>query len=134
VPNTVTVQGVVVGVPVDERGQPHRLRECRLEARRLDLMADGVESGSDAHGMFNEISALATALFGRPGFFTPRFPPPPFHPPGTPAALNRARSGPRRRRAVLNDVEIALSAVVIVVFAVDRLRLTRRMDFPSTRP
>lgn len=35
---------------------------------------------------------------------------------------------------MLNDVEIALSAVVIVVFAVDRLRLTRRMDFPSTRP
>ena len=48
----------------------------------------GQQSGGHAHGLFNEISALATALFGRPGFFTPRFPPPLFQSAGTPGALS----------------------------------------------
>jgi NTE family protein len=54
----------------------------------------GVESGSDAHGIFNEVSALATALFGRPGFFKPRFPPPVFQIPGTPGALSLYDTSP----------------------------------------
>ena len=48
----------------------------------------GWQPGSDTHGLLNELSAMATALFGRPGFFTPRFPPPPLQPPGTPGALS----------------------------------------------
>jgi NTE family protein len=48
----------------------------------------GLEPGGDTHGLINEASAMATALFGRPGFFTPRFPPPLLQPPGTPAALS----------------------------------------------
>jgi hypothetical protein len=35
---------------------------------------------------------------------------------------------------MFNDVEIALSTVVNVVFAVDRLRQTPRMNSPTTRP
>ena len=35
---------------------------------------------------------------------------------------------------MLNDVETALSTLVNVVFAVDRLRQTPRMDSPTTGP
>jgi NTE family protein len=48
----------------------------------------GFESGGEVHGLFNEASAFATALFGRPGFFTPRFPSPLLQPPGTLGALS----------------------------------------------
>jgi len=48
----------------------------------------GLRSGSEIHGLLNEASAWATAVFGRPGFFSPRFPPPPLQLPGTPGALS----------------------------------------------
>lgn len=48
----------------------------------------GLESGGHAHSLFNEVSALATALFGSSGFFKPRLPPPPLQLPGTPGALS----------------------------------------------
>ena len=48
----------------------------------------GLESGSHFHGLFNEASAFATALFGRAGFFVPRFPPPMLQPEGSPGALS----------------------------------------------
>ena len=37
-----------------------------------------------ARSLFNESSAAMIAAFGVPGFFTPRFPPAPFWPPGSP--------------------------------------------------
>ena len=48
----------------------------------------GLESGSHFHGLFNVASAFATALFGRAGFFVPRFPPPMLQPEGSPGALS----------------------------------------------
>jgi NTE family protein len=48
----------------------------------------GMEPGGDFHELLNEASAFATALFGRPGFFTPRFPPPFLHPRSTPGAIS----------------------------------------------
>ena len=36
----------------------------------------------------NQASALGTLMFGAPGFFTPRMPPPFMHPPGSPEALS----------------------------------------------
>src|ERR1700758_4230518 len=36
----------------------------------------------------NEASAALVMLFGVPGFFTPRVPPAPFHPAGTPGAIS----------------------------------------------
>ena len=82
----------------------------------------GVESGGQAHGIFNEISALATALFGRPGFFTPRFPPPPFHPPATLGALSLYDTSPLQatlQRLVdfdlLNDGSVRLSVGAVNV-------------------
>jgi NTE family protein len=80
------------------------------------------ESGSDVHGIFNEVSALATALFGRPGFFKPRFPPPPFQPTGTPAALSLYDTAPLQATLerlvdfdLLNDGSMRLSVGAVNV-------------------
>jgi len=43
---------------------------------------------ADSRATLNDVSALQVALFGVPGFFSPRFPPAPFHPRGTPAAIS----------------------------------------------
>src|SRR3981189_233226 len=43
-----------------------------------------VPSGDRARSLFNETSAALIATFGVPGFFTPRLPPAPLWPPGTP--------------------------------------------------
>jgi NTE family protein len=43
-----------------------------------------VGSGERARSLFNDASAALIATFGVPGFFTPRFPPAPLWPPGSP--------------------------------------------------
>src|SRR5260221_1604115 len=43
-----------------------------------------VTSGERARSLFNETSAALIATFGVPGFFTPRIPPAPLWPPGSP--------------------------------------------------
>ena len=48
----------------------------------------GIEPGGDTHELLNEVSAFATALFGRPGFFAPRFPPPFLQFRATPGAIS----------------------------------------------
>lgn len=48
----------------------------------------GLEPGGDVHALLNEASAFGTALYGRPGFFAPRLPPPWLQPRGTPGALS----------------------------------------------
>ena len=75
-------------------GNPPARRVQRLH-EFWDIVTDGsfagfpgMSSGGDAHSLFNEVSALATALFGRPGFFRPRFPPAPLQRDGTPGALS----------------------------------------------
>src|SRR5439155_17680285 len=45
---------------------------------------------------FNRWSASASAAFGVPGFFSPRFPPTMFNPPGAPGALSLYDSSPLR--------------------------------------
>jgi NTE family protein len=75
-------------------GNPPERRSARLH-EFWNIVTDGsfagfpgLESGSDAHGMLNEASAFLTALFGRPGFFRPRMPPPLLQPGGTPGAIS----------------------------------------------
>jgi NTE family protein len=43
-----------------------------------------LSSGERARSLFNDTSAALIATFGVPGFFTPRFPPAPMWPPGSP--------------------------------------------------
>ena len=72
---------------------------------RLHEFWDGVSSQllapalPDRYGplmreMFNQSSAALVALAGVPGFFTPRFPPAPFQPAGTPGALSYYDTAP----------------------------------------
>jgi NTE family protein len=44
--------------------------------------------GSAARGFFNQFAAGAVLMNGVPGFFTPRIPPPPLQPSGTPASTS----------------------------------------------
>ncbi len=49
----------------------------------------GVELKDDfGRSLINQARAFGTLLFGAPGFFTPRVPPPFLHPPGSPEALS----------------------------------------------
>ena len=45
----------------------------------------------------NQLNSGAVATFGVAGFFTPRFPPPQFQPPGTKAALSYSDTAPLKR-------------------------------------
>src|SRR6267142_1823625 len=78
--------------------------ERRLE--RLREFWNRVSSGlplnplaplAQVRGGLNRVSALASALFGVPGFFSPRIPPAPFAPDGTPGALSVYDTSPLRR-------------------------------------
>ncbi len=53
--------------------------------------------GDHGRSLFNETSSWLTTLFGIPGFFTPRFPPPAFASPGTDAALSFYDTAPLRQ-------------------------------------
>jgi NTE family protein len=53
-------------------------------------------SGDGARAYFNGTSAALIATFGVPGFFTPRFPPAPFWPQGSPQSQSYYDSAPLR--------------------------------------
>jgi NTE family protein len=53
--------------------------------------------GDQGRSLFNETSSWLTTLFGVPGFFTPRFPPPNFAMPGTDGALSFYDTSPLRQ-------------------------------------
>jgi NTE family protein len=76
---------IIVGNKPEDR-VPH-LREF-WQLITPQFPAPPPEIGEAGHQNFNRISALATALFGVPGFFTPRFPAAPMQPPGAPGALS----------------------------------------------
>jgi NTE family protein len=62
--------------------------------------------GHHGRSLFNETSSWLTTLFGVPGFFTPRFPPPIFALPATEAALSYYDTAPLRATlAELIDIE-----------------------------
>ena len=75
-----------------------------------------------AHSLFNETSAAMIATFGVPGFFTPRFPPAPLWPPGSPQSLSYYDTAPLRQtleRLVdfdrINDLQTRLSVGAVNV-------------------
>jgi NTE family protein len=82
---------LIVGNPVGQRTD--RLREF------WNLLSSGIPASAPTffdplHGAFNRTSALLSATFGVPGFFTPRVPPPELWPDGTPGALSRYDATP----------------------------------------
>ena len=78
---------LIAGNPIERRVE--RLHEFWNTVTAGSIAAlPGMPSDGNARGLINEVSAMATALYGRPGFFTPRFPPAPLQTPGTLGALS----------------------------------------------
>jgi NTE family protein len=72
-----------------------RLREFWQEVSS-GLQGSSLLPGNRGRSIFNETSSWLTSLFGIPGFFAPRFPPPAFALPGTDAALSYYDTTPLR--------------------------------------
>jgi NTE family protein len=84
---------IIAGNPPERRVA--RLREF-WDGVSSQLLAPALSDtyGPLAREMFNESSAALVALVGAPGFFTPRFPPAPFQPAGSPGALSYYDTSP----------------------------------------
>src|SRR5205809_254146 len=81
-----------------------------------------VTNGDRARSLFNETSAALIATFGVPGFFTPRIPPAPLWPPGSPQSQSYYDTSPLRKtleRLVdfdrINDLKTRLSVGAVSV-------------------
>jgi NTE family protein len=81
-----------------------------------------VISGDRGRTVFNETSAALIATFGVPGFFTPRIPPAPLWPPGSPQSLSYYDTAPLKKtleRLVdfdrINDLKTRLSVGAVSV-------------------
>jgi NTE family protein len=81
-----------------------------------------LSSNDCARSYFNETSAALIATFGVPGFFTPRFPPAPFWPQGSPQSQSYYDTAPLRatlERLVdfdrINDLKTRLSVGAVSV-------------------
>jgi NTE family protein len=81
-----------------------------------------VTSGDRGRSLFNETSAALIATFGVPGFFTPRIPPAPLWPPGSPQSQSYYDTAPLRttlERLVdfdrINDLTTRLSVGAVSV-------------------
>ena len=81
-----------------------------------------VTQGDRARSLFNETSAALIATFGVPGFFTPRLPPAPLWPPGSPQSQSYYDTSPLKRTLEdlvdfdrINDVKTRLSVGAVGV-------------------
>src|SRR4030088_215675 len=81
-----------------------------------------VAKGDRGRSLFNETSAALIATFGVPGFFTPRFPPAPLWPPGSPQSQSYYDTAPLKKtleRLVdfdrINDLKTRLSVGAVSV-------------------
>lgn len=81
-----------------------------------------ITSGDRARSLFNETSAALIATFGVPGFFTPRLPPAPLWPQGSPQSLSYYDTAPLKKtleRLVdfdrINDLKMRLSVGAVGV-------------------
>jgi NTE family protein len=82
----------------------NRVKRLRAFWERVSsgLQGPSLFPGDHGRSLFNETSSWLTSLFGIPGFFTPRFPPPGLSLPGTTAALSLYDTAPLRQ--TLNDL------------------------------
>jgi NTE family protein len=107
-------------------GNPREKRVARLkefwEMVSAPVPWNPVTKGERARSYFNETSAALIATFGVPGFFTPRFPPAPLWPQGSPQAQSFYDTAPLRatlERLVdfdrINDLQTRLSVGAVGV-------------------
>ena len=81
-----------------------------------------VTKSDRGRSLFNETSAALIATFGVPGFFTPRFPPAPLWPPGSPQSQSYYDTAPLRKTLEhlvdfdrINDLKTRLSVGAVSV-------------------
>src|SRR6187401_1919480 len=81
-----------------------------------------VTPGDRARSLFNETSAALIATFGVPGFFTPRLPPAPLWPQGSPQSLSYYDTSPLKKTLEhlvdfdrINDLKMRLSVGAVGV-------------------
>src|SRR6267142_1297261 len=84
---------IIAGNPREER--VGRLKEF-WETVSSPVSWNPVVQGDRARSLFNETSAALIATFGVPGFFTPRFPPAPLWPQGSPQSQSYYDTAPLR--------------------------------------
>ena len=107
-------------------GNPPEQRVARLK-EFWELVSSPVPwspllRGEHGRTVFSEASAALVATFGVPGFFTPRFPPAPLWPPGSPQSQSYYDTAPLRatlERLVdfdrINDLQTRLSVGAVSV-------------------
>jgi NTE family protein len=109
-------------------GNPREKRVDRLkefwEMVSSPVPWNPVTSGDRARSLFNETSAALIATFGVPGFFTPRVPPAPLWPPGSPQSQSYYDTAPLKKtleRLVdfdrINDLKTRLSVGAVGVMS-----------------
>ena len=110
---------LIAGNPPERRLE--RLRDF-WEAVTWTALGIAGSPGAELHGVLNDLSAAAGLVFGLPGFFAPRFPPPAFQPAGSSGALSYYDTAPLRatlERLVdfdrLNDGALRLSVGAVNV-------------------
>jgi NTE family protein len=81
-----------------------------------------IAPGERARSLFNETSAALIATFGVPGFFTPRIPPAPLWPPGSPQSQSYYDTAPLKKTLEnlvdfdrINDLKTRLSVGAVGV-------------------
>jgi NTE family protein len=104
---------IIAGNPREHRVR--RLKEF-WEMVSSPVPWNPVGKGDRARSLFNETSAALIATFGVPGFFTPRVPPAPLWPPGSPQSQSYYDTAPLKQtleRLVdfdrINDLKTRLS-------------------------
>src|SRR6187549_2825671 len=110
---------IIAGNPREKRVE--RLKEF-WEMVSAPVSWNPIAKGDRARSLFNETSAALIATFGVPGFFTPRVPPAPLWPPGSPQSQSYYDTAPLKRtleRLVdfdrINDLKTRLSVGAVGV-------------------
>ena len=110
---------IIAGNPREKRVE--RLKEF-WEMVSAPVPWNPVTKSDRGRSLFNETSAALIATFGVPGFFTPRFPPAPLWPPGSPQSESYYDTAPLRKtleRLVdfdrINDLKTRLSVGAVSV-------------------
>jgi NTE family protein len=110
---------IIAGNPPEKRVE--RLKEF-WEQCAAPVPWNPIVTGDRGRTVFNEASAALIATFGVPGFFTPRIPPAPLWPPGSPQSQSYYDTAPLRKtleRLVdfdrINDAKTRLSVGAVSV-------------------
>jgi NTE family protein len=110
---------IIAGNPPDRRVQ--RLKEF-WEMVSAPVPWSPITVGDRGRSFFNETSAAMVAAFGVPGFFTPRLPPAPLWPQGSPEAQSYYDTAPLRTALEhlvdfdrINDLKTRLSVGAVSV-------------------